>query len=574
MKKLYLKTSFLIFLLMPCFSINASSLKEDVTRTIQTNPDILAKIKGWLAAEKDISRAKGGYFPSIDINANLGEDHVKNSNTNFNYDSLYTNGASISLKQLIFDGFFTPNEVKRTTNRSLAEKYRAQSTTNDTGLLASKAYLDVLTTKQIVELAKNNLNYHKQIYSMLQKRADTGIGREADVVQAASRLALANNNLFAAENNYLDAQATYYKIVGIEPQNLILPAEPLDSRLPINKEIAVKDAIENHPLLKSADADIAEAMAQHKESQATNYPQLNVVLNASADTNLSGIKGDYGDQSAMLQLSYNIFRGGSDVAKQKSTAYQVDQARQIRQNTYTQVVENMKLSWNALITAKNQTSYFIKRRDASVKTVTAYYQQFQINKRTLLDLLNAENEAFQAKIDYVNNKANVIFTKFRVLNAEGKLLTYLNVPNLDEITKSKTYTPTVNHKTNISQQNIQPKTIIVKNNDSSKTDLKVNNPLKIKVITAELADKYTITLYNSNNKDDVVAFMAKNNLQKNAAFYQTKLPHEQYVVIYGIYNSAQKAKEALEYLPKNLKLNNNLSIKSLNKIQEEINYKK
>lgn len=458
MKKYFLAICFSLvgMLFWPLISC-ADTLQQAVVKTLQTNPEILAKIKSWLASQESVNKAKGGYYPSVDVNANVGEDRNKNNNTNFQYDTLTTSGVGITLRQLVFDGFLTSSEVKRNQSHSEAEKYKVQATANDTALLASKAYLDVLTSKQIVGFAQENYQNHEHIFSMIQRRAESGISRKADMTQAAGRLALAKTNLLAAQNNYMDAQATYFKIVGVMPDNLTFPEDPSNKALPMNQQIAIKNATNNHPLLKSADADIAEAQAQHESAKAANYPRLDAVLHASTDENLAGVNGNYGNQSAILQLSYNIFNGGSDLAHQKETAYFTEQATQVRQNTYTQVVENMNLSWNALTTSESQLTYYKQHRDNSLATVDAYNQQFQLNKRTLLDLLNAEDEAFQAKVDYAKDNANIIFSKFRVLNGEGQLLSYLKIPTVDE--KSQTLTPIV--KTNSAETTYSKPNIIL-----------------------------------------------------------------------------------------------------------------
>jgi adhesin transport system outer membrane protein len=540
----------------------ADTLQDAVTRTIQTNPDILEKIKIWLASEQGVRAAQGGYLPTIDINANAGDENSKNNNTNFDYVNLYTDTAGVTLRQMIFDGFFTSSEVARNKNLSTANNYQFQGTANDTALLACKAYLDVLTTQRIVALAKDNYNSVQKIYDMIQCRAESGLGRDADVNQASGRLALAKANLVAAQNNYLDAQATYVKIVGVQPNNLSFPDEPSDSRLPIDLQTAIKNAIDNHPILKAAEANILEAKAQHDSALSTNYPRVDAVLNGNVSNNLSGVKGDYGDQTAMLQLSYNLYHGGSDLAKQRQTAYQIEQAQELRARTYNQVVENMKLSWDALTSARDQLPSLLKHQNASKATVGAYYEQFQLNKRTLLDVLNSQDELFNSQVSYVNGQSNVIFSKFRVLNGENALLPYLHVPVLPTDTQQVTTTP----------QPVVPKKVL-----TPVTPLPAQQPaaqskvaIADKTIAPKALNNYTIQLYSTYDKNDAINYIVKNDLKSRAAFYPAKYDNQtKYVVIYGSYPTSQQALAAMQTLPKNIQ-QWNPTIKPFSVVQSEI----
>jgi adhesin transport system outer membrane protein len=423
------KLSFFIgsIILIICTSINAQTLKQAVAQTIRTNPDVLIKLKGWLAAQEGIHQAQGGYFPTIDFNGDLGTEHI-NTPIEPNDHDLKPAGIGFSLREMIFDGFATPYEVQRNIKLTLAEQYTVEGTSNDVALLATKAYLDVIRNQKIVNLAQLNYQTHKKIYSMIKQRSERGLGREADTNQAFGRLSKAKANLLAAINNCHDALAIYYRIVGMMPENLQIPDSPKASVLPATKNIAIQEAIDNHPILKAAKADIEEAQAQHRASLSAYFPRLDAVLSTSNGNDINGYQGHYHDYRAALELKYNLFHGGSDLAYLQKTGFLVEQAEQIHNHTYNQVEENMKLAWNALQTSQEQLVYLKNHQDASISTTKAYYNQFTIGKRTLLDLLNSEDETFTAKIDYLDGQFDLLLSMFRVLNANGKLLSYLHIP--------------------------------------------------------------------------------------------------------------------------------------------------
>ncbi len=422
------KIIFLIgsLLLISCPLVKAATLQDVVVQTIQTNPDVLIKLKGWMAAQKGIQQARGGYFPTIDLDGELGAEQIDDP-TKPNEETLHPVGVGLSLSQMIFDGFQTFYEVKRNKKLSEADQYALIGTANDTALLASRVYIDVMRTQNIVYLAQENYKTQQDIYRMIQRRSETGLGRKADISQSYGRLAKAKANLLASQNNYSDAVDTYFKVVGLMPSNLRTPMSPRLSMLPSSKNDAITKAIADHPFLKAAKADIEEAQAQYGAAKSTNYPRIHGVLSTDNGNDIFGDQGRYIGYRAAIELRYNLFRGGSDLAYQQKTGILIEQAQQIMTRTYDQVIENMKLAWNNLQTARYQLTYFQRHRDASIETTNAYYQQFTVAKRTLLDLLNSEDEQFKAKVDYVNGQYDLLFSKYRVLNGYDQLLPYLQV---------------------------------------------------------------------------------------------------------------------------------------------------
>lgn len=407
--------------------LSAQTLKEAITKTVQTNPDILMNIKNWLASEQGIKGARGRYLPTVDLIAEYGRERSENSSTGHDPVNLTQRGFGVSLRQMLFDGFGTSYELSRNKNRTIADVYQTQGIADDVALLTVKAYLDVLRTGRIVTLAQRNYKQHQAIYAMIKRRAEAGLGREADISQAYGRLALAKANLLAIQSNHRDARTVYNKIVGEMPYQLIMPRGPVAVDLPQSEIEAIRTALDSHPTFKAAKADVEEARAQHGAALSMNYPRIDAVLSASNYRDVNGVKGDDDEYKAMLELRYNLFRGGSDLARQNETAILINKAQEIKNRTSIQIVESMKLSWEALVTSRKQLVYFKKHRNASRVTVNNYQKQFTLGKRTLLDLLDAENEWFTSETDYVNGSYRVLFSKFRMLNSAGRILPYMGI---------------------------------------------------------------------------------------------------------------------------------------------------
>lgn len=428
-----LKTSLGISSLIACSLFttlaSAQSLQEAVQRTIDENPKIQSAKSERSAVEHEISQAKSGYFPTVDIAAGIGWEQSTNPTTRGRGDGTVSFGreeASIQFNQMIFDGFATSNEVDRHEARTNSKAYTVFGQSEITALDAVEAYINVLRRQDLLALANDNLSVHRKTNDQIQLRSTRGIGRRADADQSSGRLALAKKNTLSESGNLKDAETAFLRVIGEFPNNLQPVLEPT-SALPENLDAAVDQAVGNHPILKSANADIDSAFSQHETARAAYMPRLDVEASASHNVDMDGIKGKNEDALAMLRLRYNLFNGGKDIARRKQTAELINQAKNIRDNTYRQVVESMRLSWVAHQTLKSQMEFFRTHRDASIKSNSAYQKQFNIGQRTLLDLLDSANEMFVSKSAYTNARYDELFAQYRILTSKGTLNNFLGV---------------------------------------------------------------------------------------------------------------------------------------------------
>jgi adhesin transport system outer membrane protein len=418
----------------------AQTLQEAIQQTVNDNPEIQSAKSERAAVEQEISQAKAGYFPTVDIAAGIGWEQSSNPTTRGRGDGTVSYGreeTSIQLRQMVFDGLATPSEVNRQKARTNARAYTVFGQSEITALQGVEAYLNTLRRQELLVLAKDNLLIHQRTNDQIQLRSDRGIGRRADGEQSKGRLSLAEKNALSEIGNLKDAETAFLRVVGSLPQDLETVNAPADA-IPENIEQAVEQAIANHPILKSANADIDSAFAQHDTARAAYMPRLDFEASASHNVDLDGIKGKNEDASAMLRLRYNLFNGGRDLARRKETAQLINQAKDIRDNTYRQVVESMRLSYVAHETVKSQLEFFKGHMQSSINTNIAYQKQFNIGQRTLLDLLDSANEMFVAKSAYAEAKYDDLFSHFRILASKGTLNSYLGVNLAEEATPLNT----------------------------------------------------------------------------------------------------------------------------------------
>ncbi|MGH1463093.1 MAG: TolC family outer membrane protein [Neptuniibacter sp.] len=422
---------------------HSATLEEIVVEGLSTSPEVNNAVNSRNAIYQEIAQARSGYFPKIDIAAGYGYEWTNNSTTRAagNDDVELDRGeASISLRQMLFDGFATSSEVKRQKARANSADRRLEDVAENFVLQASRAYSEVHRRRELLRLTKENLYNHVKIYDQIKRRSESGLGAIASIEQAEGRLALAEVNVLAEENNLLDAEANFYRVLGVKaPAELEYPGvvDKAQEVIPENLESALNIAYENHPTIQVAMADTEAAVAQYNAAKRKYYPRFDLEIDRTWDNDIDGVDGTNEDLTAMIRMRYNLYNGGGDRARVRQTQHQIEEARSIHLNTRRDVVQSLELSWNAHQILSRQIPFLEQHVISSDATRDSYQKQFDIGQRSLLDLLDTENEVFSSKIDLSNAQHDHLVTHFRLLDGMGQLLNIMELqlpePNLGDV---------------------------------------------------------------------------------------------------------------------------------------------
>jgi adhesin transport system outer membrane protein len=244
-------------------------------------------------------------------------------------------------------------------------------------------------------------------------------------------LSLAASNVRSAESTLRESEIAFLRVVGRNPIALA-PVPDEKKALPANADEAVKIGLSNHPLLKSAYADIEEAAAQREAARALWSPRVEVEGSYTNNRNIDGVAGPNRDRLLMLLVKWNLFRGWSDYHRLRETAYQIDEATEVSRNTTREVENTVRLAHNAHAAAVERLPQLERYVKASDATRASYAQQFSIGQRTLLDLLDAENEYYSARKEYLNTKYIERAQKYRAIKSMGLLLSTFDIKPPDQ----------------------------------------------------------------------------------------------------------------------------------------------
>ena len=406
---------------------SAETLQDVLNKALQSNPQAQASLNRYRAELENADAVWGRYFPSIDVSTGVGKQK-RNQPGNIETDeNTYTRReASLSVKQNLFSGFNTKNSVDQARHRATAEFLRMQNTLQDVSLRIIDAYLKVLERRDMVDLAVENLKMHDIIYKQIQQRAQQGVARSSDLAQIEGRWARANANVINARNNLVDAESEFQALVGSMPSELEQPGS-WKLALPESLEAALDKAVNSHPNSLASKHEIKSSEFQYEALKGSFYPTVDIELDQSWKKDADGQIGAARDASAMLRLRYNLFKGGSDKARLNEGAYRVEESRAQRDRVLRTLEETLRMAWAAYEYTEQQQEFLRLHESSSRESVEAYREQFNIGKRTLLDLLDSENELFQASRSLTSSIYQGAFARYRIFAATGELMGVLGV---------------------------------------------------------------------------------------------------------------------------------------------------
>ncbi|MBO6556317.1 MAG: TolC family outer membrane protein [Pseudomonadales bacterium] len=406
----------------------AQTLEDTIRITLRTNPDVLASLYSVDAAEELKNQARGAYFPSIDLVLAGGYENSNNTTTRALGEDdidLTRSESSIRVTQLLFDGASTRNFVRQQSALVDAALARLVGTQENVGLRAIQVYLEVLRRNEIVRLAERNLAHHDETLEKITERFESGVGTKVDVVQTRGRRAQAKSNVLLSQREAKNGVAEYFRVVGEYPEALSLPAAV--ESLPQTLEEALELAKVNNPGIEAVEAELAATEAARKGARGAFYPRFDLELGATRNDDLDGSEGANDDETAVVRMTYNLYRGGSDRARLNEAEAREFAARESLRSTQRAVEEDVTLIWNELQDILVRLEYLDAHVKATEEVLEVYREQLTLGKRTLLDLLDVQNELLRAQIAKTTGDYVALLARYRVLAGTGQLLDTLEI---------------------------------------------------------------------------------------------------------------------------------------------------
>lgn len=406
------------------------SLEQAVRTGLFSNPSYKESKNNQKASLKRVRQARAGYLPNIDLQGDGGYESTKNSAARDGTVELFRRRIQIDVRQMVFDGFETKYEVQRQKGRAKAATFDLYEESEQTALDIITAYISVVLQRDLLRIAKNNVARHEQILNDVRQSTQAGRTSRVDVDQVSARLASARSDLSSIQQNLEDARSDFKRRTGHFPGKLVSLGE-ISSGFDRFLDDHLASVLKNSPALKSAKADVRTAHAEYKQTIAPFMPQINLELSAQEAEDIGGVEGVDKTASAGANLNWNLYRGGEDVARRKEFEYRLAESRAVQARLAREVEDEVRKTWAAMEAAGEREANFRIQSASNEKLVAAYLQQFNLNRRTLLDVLDVQSELFRSQNNTVSEKSEKLISEYRLLALEGRLLEHFGISKND-----------------------------------------------------------------------------------------------------------------------------------------------
>ncbi|MEO5347675.1 MAG: TolC family outer membrane protein [Magnetococcus sp. YQC-9] len=414
-----------LMFLLPVQPARGITLFESVHHALDNNPEVLAARDNLQAALSTLPKAKAGYYPSIDLSGSYGRETSDNPTTRAVNNpgdhnlTLNRGETGLTITQPVFDALRTRYNLGQAEANIESAGQNLANVEEMIAIATVEAYLEVIRLQQLLELDKEYVLLHQRVKKVVEEKAEAGGGSVADVEQTESRLALAMANMAANQGQYDAAVARFLRVVNRKPDQLTMPVMP--KGVPENLPAAIEAALVDHPSILMARADVVSAEASRDLTKSNFLPAVDLRLNMSNNANVNGVEGHDNSVSALVTMNYNLYRGGRDRAEREEMSKRLNQRREMLDNTQLMARERIERAWAGLQSSEPRVRHLKKHVEVTASVTQAYHNQFQLGKRTWLDVLNSENALYVARKDWQAEEFKRLLSAYQVISGMGRL---------------------------------------------------------------------------------------------------------------------------------------------------------
>lgn len=438
---------------IPGVSANAYSLKKAVKTAVETNPAILEAAASRRATDYELQGAFGAYYPSLTIQGFAGPQYIDRpgslSAAN-NRRSRPSRQISVVATQRLFDGFERANEIYRQNARVNSAAARVLERSEIIALDAVEAYIDLWRHRSILWLADENLVRHRELVRKVRSQVEGGS-------ETSSSLNFANERLYIAEAARADVllalsevEARFKRVIGSVPGRLKSP--PSAGGLPKSKKEAVWTARDNNPAIAAAFADVTASEKAYESSKGETLPKIDLEGRAYAGQDIDGVDGKNNNASLRLVLTWDVFNGGINAARQRELMERRTATEQRLIAERREVDEAAERAFDDVRASHLRIAALRRQIDSARQVRVSYETEFDSGRRSYVDLLDSEASYFNARLQHLSAEAVGKFSGYQLLASMGVLLDYFGV----EPPKESLYSEDTNPFSKATTLNIEP----------------------------------------------------------------------------------------------------------------------
>lgn len=399
-------------------AITSEGLAQALAKAYNFNPELKSFRSRLKAVDEQVPQARSGWLPSVSATYARGKEEEQIGNgPKVDLDS---ETKALTVNQPLFRG----GETLARTDRALSavEVARAELTDAEQQILlnAVRAYIEVVRSKKVLELSTNNEQVLKEQLDATNERFKLGETTRTDVAQSEARLARATSDKVRAQGDYDVARANYVRIIGEEPRNATMPTKL--PPIPASLEQALAVGLEQNPSLKAAEFNQQIADSDIDIAFAGLLPDADLRGSMTRQEDPSStLLGRLDNDSVTVNVSIPLYQAGAEYSRIRQSKRTKEQRREQYEDTHNRTVEGITRSWRDIETARAS----IKANKATVEgaevALEGVRQEAEVGSRTTLDVLDAEQELFIARVNLVAAQAAEVTAVHAHLSSIGYL---------------------------------------------------------------------------------------------------------------------------------------------------------
>jgi adhesin transport system outer membrane protein len=413
-------------LCMPSYA-RAETIAETVAQALQTHPQIKEGTAVLNAADKNISEQKSGYFPVVGLEGEGGRAHNNDMTTRADTasagaSSSWKDGGTVTFTQPLFTGFAVQNHVEGAEARHIAASYDLDSTQEDVALRAARAHLNLMRTKELLDLATDYMNKIDERRKNIDLMVKNGAADAAELLQADEVMSSAKNTRLGYEESYRQAEADYIEVTGLTPGAALELGQPQwEGAIPKSLDGAIAYATIKNSHILAADSLITAAGKDRDAEKSTLLPHVNAEVSYYHENEKYDL-GDYtSDAQAVVKLSWNFETGGGQSDRIDKYGEEQNQAFAKKQEAIRTVEHDTRQKFTSMEIVDQQFVQLTDRETASEKILQNFLAQYEGGKQTNLQLINAHASLFEAKAAKIDAHYRQLLSRFELLNVMGRL---------------------------------------------------------------------------------------------------------------------------------------------------------
>jgi adhesin transport system outer membrane protein len=411
----------------PAFGVE---LKDAVTQALSTNPEIRQAVANRQATMEERVQAQGLWYPRVSVEGSVGVRQLRNPtrrSIGLGDQTLYPIEGDLIVDQLLYDSGSREARIRRDAARTDAAAARVAERSEFVALNVSRTYIDYLLQQRLVAIAQDNVTFHEKLVGDLREGVAKGSISIADQQQAEERLQAARARVTQAREDLDTAGITFRTLTGMPVDSVSVPPD-LSPCMPASLEEAEAAARQNNPRVQEAIADLSAAREEARIAKGDIGPNFHLEGRARAGHDIDGFAGRTTDLQALGVLRWTLYNGGQKEANYREQKARADEVHGRLFERTRSAEEDVRTAWSRLVNQTALVSELETQSRIADDVLLSYREQFNIGRRSLLDVLDAQNTRYNVQEQTETARLAKLYAQYRVLAAENRLIQCLGVP--------------------------------------------------------------------------------------------------------------------------------------------------